>query len=332
MTLSSDLQYIFALLVAGAMILWSAHMRLGKGLAFRLFLYIIPIGLMAAVIGRLSSVFGTWSLGNLLILLSATAIGVPGILHLNRSVVVQLNEKSRALRANTAQLGSTAKETATTASQQAAMVTEVSSTSQEIQATSAAAAEGAGAVLRDATEALRVTREGEEAVAEARRIMELIGQAASIVDTVGELAEKSNLLAVNASIEAANAGEYGRRFAVVAAEVRNLAEQSKTATKQIHEAIQRTEQGRRAVDTASGVIQRLSSVIDQTTDKARSIAGATQQQAAGIQQISDAMASVSQGAQESAAAARQIEGAVQDLEGISLGIQNFVGGRQRSAS
>lgn len=332
MNLNPSLQYIAIVLILGALIMGGVHQRFGKGLASRLFANIVPLSAMGAIVGRLSADVGTFSIENLGILLVACAIGIVVILRLHGGVVVELRGKSTTLQTSTAQLGSTAKETAAAAAQQATMVTEVSSTLQEIQATSAAAAENAGAVLREASEALEVSREGQNAIAETRRIMQLIGQAGSIVDTVSGLAEKSNLLAVNASIEAAGAGEHGRRFAVVANEVRNLAEQSKRASGQIQQALQLTEQGRGAVDAASRVLDRLTSVVDQATDKARGIAGATQQQAAGIQQITDAMGSVSQGAQESAAAARQIEAAVHDLDDLSRSIREFVGGELRYRS
>jgi methyl-accepting chemotaxis protein len=314
----------------GFLVVFFIYWRFGTGLATRIFGTVIPMAVVDATITNATSGLPFTSTPKLI----AFAIGILGTIYLtfwlHRSVVVALENRATGLQASTAQLGSTAKETAATAAQQAAMVAQVTTTVQEIHATSLAAANSAKAVLTDASEALRVSREGGTAVAEARRIMELIGQVTSIVDTVSELAEKSNLLAVNASIEAAKAGEHGRGFAVVAAEVRNLAEQSKSATRQIRDAIQRTEQGRRAVEVAAEVITRLSHVLDDTTDKAKGIAGATQQQAAGIQQITDAMSSVAEGAQSSAAAARQIDQAVRDLEEFTLGLRVFISGRHRS--
>jgi methyl-accepting chemotaxis protein len=323
---TSEIYNTIAIVLAASLVVGIMYQRFGTGLATRIFANIVPLVAMTALLARFGARNGALSVQNLITYPIVVITCVFIIMRVYRGVVVGLVEKTSGMQASTAQLASTAKEAAASAAQQSAMVAEVSTTLQEIQATSAASAESARTVLNDTTEALRVSREGRDAVAEALRIMELISQVASIVDTVSELAEKSNLLAVNASIEAAKAGEHGRGFAVVASEVRSLAEQSKTATRQINEAIKRTEQGRRAVDVASEVINRLSHVLDETTDKAKGITSATQQQAAGIQQISDAMTSIAQGAQEAAAAGRQIEGAVHALEELSITVRNWVTG------
>ncbi|HMA92981.1 MAG TPA: methyl-accepting chemotaxis protein [Polyangiaceae bacterium] len=321
---TSEVYNSIAIVLAASLIVVGIYQRFGKGLATRIFGQIVPIIAMTALLARFGARNAPTSIENLATYPIVVVVCVFVIFRVYRGVVVGLVEKTTGMQASTAQLASTARETAATAAQQATMVAEASTTLQEIEATSAASADSAKAVMDDTAEALRVCRQGRDAVAEAQRIMELIAQVASIVDAVSELAEKSNLLAVNASIEAAKAGELGRGFAVVAAEVRNLAEQSKVATRQIHDAIRRTAQGQQAVATASEVINQLARVLDATTDKAKEIAAATRQQASGVQQISGAIVSVSQGAQEVATAGRQIEEAVGALDKLSLGVRNWV--------
>src|SRR5262249_1331739 len=137
------------------------------------------------------------------------------------------------------------------------------------------------------------------------------GQAISeIIATVDDLAAQSNLLAVNAAIEAAKAGEHGRGFSVVAQEVKNLAEQSKHATTQVcgilsdiqkatGNAVMATEQSSKAVEDgvkqstqAGESIQQLAGNVNISAQAATQIAATNQQQFVGMDQVASAMENI----------------------------------------
>ncbi len=121
--------------------------------------------------------------------------------------------------------------------------------------------------------------------------------------------------------------QYPSPLLTVRGEVRNLAEQSKSATKQIRDAIGRTEAGRQAIESVHVTINQLAGVLDETADRARQISGAAVQQTTGIEQISDAMLSVDQGGQDTAKASQDLELAVQSLGGLGKSLAFFVTGR-----
>ena len=160
-------------------------------------------------------------------------------------------------------------------------------------------------------------------------------QIGSIIATVDDFAERSSLLALNASIEAARAGEAGKAFSVVAGEVKNLAEQSQRATEKVrsilsdiqrttHTAVMVTEEGSKRVDrgvelvsSAGDIISGLASAITSSADSAKQIAAAARQQNNGIEQISVAMAGIEQFSKQNVEATRQTEGTAQTLAAVS---------------
>ncbi|MBV9851326.1 MAG: methyl-accepting chemotaxis protein [Armatimonadetes bacterium] len=253
-----------------------------------------------------------------------------------------LGSSAGEILASTTELAASAAETATA-------VTQTTTTVEEIRRTSEDASRKARHVAESAQNADRVSQEGRratgEAIAGTERIREQMGSIAEsmgrlseqgqaigeIIATVDDLAQQSNLLAVNAAIEAAKAGEQGKGFAVVAQEVKSLAEQSRQATTQVRAilsdiqratgaAVMATEQGGKAVEAglaqsvqAGESIQALADHVSAAAQAAAQIAASSQQQLAGMDQVVLAMESVKQESIRNVDGARQLEAAVRSL-------------------
>jgi methyl-accepting chemotaxis protein len=163
-----------------------------------------------------------------------------------------------------------------------------------------------------------------------------------IIATVNDLAEQSNLLAVNASIEAAKAGEQGKGFAVVAQEIRSLAAQSKQATTQVRNilfdvqkaissAVMATELGSKAVEEgvrlstqAGEAIDVLAESVTESTNAAIQIAASSQQQFIGMDQVVSAMENIREAALQMASSTKQTERAAHDLHNLGQRLQEIV--------
>ena len=256
---------------------------------------------------------------------------------------------------------STSTQQSAMAHQQASAINETSTTMAEIAQTSQQATAYADSVISQTQKSESLSTEGQKVVAESVSGMEKLGdqvkaialaitdlsertlQIGDIISTVKDVAEQSNLLALNASIEAAKAGEHGRGFAVVAMEMRTLAEQSRIAADQVRGllnevqkgtrvAVSATEEGSRraqaAMELARGAgstILGLSEVIRESSGAARQIAGNTRQQTIGVEQIAAAMGELTSAMGDSVEQTRRIEQVAGNLSNLSKRFSDLVG-------
>lgn len=193
-------------------------------------------------------------------------------------------------------------------------------------------------------EGMNRIREQMNAIAESMTMLSEQTQAVGqIISTVDDLAQQSNLLAVNASIEAAKAGEQGKGFAVVAQEVKNLADQSKQATARVrailsdiqratNAAVMATEQGSKAVEAgvlqstqAGEAILTLANSIGEAAQAATQIAASSQQQVVGMDQLAEAIENIKTFSIQNVTGAKQLETSAHNLTELGGRLGKLVG-------
>jgi len=278
-----------------------------------------------------------------------------------RTQTRQIVEGANTLAASISQISATVTQLAASASETSSSVSEITATVEEVRQTSHVSSEKAGNVAAGAEEARHISEAGKKATYDsidgmnrirkemdyiAEGIVQLSEQTRSIGEIIGavnDLADQSNLLSVNAAIEAAKAGEHGKGFAVVAQEVKSLADQSKEATLQIRTilndiqkatsaAVMATERGSKAVEAgvelstrAGESIGLMSDSIDLSSDAATQIAASNQQQLVGMDQLAQAMTSIKDASLQNMDGARQLESATRSLEELGHSLKDIAG-------
>jgi methyl-accepting chemotaxis protein len=277
-----------------------------------------------------------------------------------RRVTSELLESVNVLSSSAQQIVATTTQVASGASETATAVSETTTTVEEVKQTAEVSTGKAKFVSDRAQKSAQVARAGKKSVDDSIQAMNGIrdqvesiaesvvrlseqGQAiGEIMVTVNDLAEQSNLLAVNAAIEAAKAGDQGRGFAVVAQEVRSLAEQSKQATalvRTILNEIQKatatvvmvTEQASKASEAgvklsaqAGESVQTLAESIADAAQAATQIAASSQQQMVGMDQVAQAMESIKTASSQNVASTKQMETAAQNMHAMGRKLKELV--------
>jgi methyl-accepting chemotaxis protein len=277
-----------------------------------------------------------------------------------RAQTTEIGEAVETLSSSSGEIASSITQVTTGSQETATAVTETTTTVEELKQTADLAANKAQSVSDSAKQASEISQQGLDATEQVNEKMDsikgqmdAIGESVmslseqsqaigEIISTVDDLAEQSNLLSVNASVEAAKAGEQGKGFAVVAQEIKAMAVQSKESTKQVRSilsdiqkatgaTVMASEQGSKAVDEgakqavdAGQSIKRLAASVEEAAQAAVQIAASNRQQATGVEQVSSAMESVKQASEQNADSMKQLESAARNLQGVGQNLTELV--------
>jgi methyl-accepting chemotaxis protein len=260
--------------------------------------------------------------------------------------MVQLSQALDGIASGASDQASQVQAATAAASQMAAGVEHVASSAQRVAAVSEqtrAAAEQGSQAVRETTAAMaEIQTVVDQAADKVRDLGHLGERIGAVVETIDDIAEQTNLLALNAAIEAARAGEHGRGFAVVADEVRKLAERSSRETRQIAELIQHVQGGTRAAvsamelgatrvghgaakaSQAGEALEDILSAVEATVQQVTEIASSSLEMAADARSVTHGMQSIAAVVEENTAStelmtiqAGQVTGAIQSIAAVS---------------
>jgi len=303
-----------------------------------------------------SSAHTTIVLGTLFCLVFVTAAGFM----LTRSLSTQIAATVQHVQRSSSELQSAANQQAAGARESSTSMTEITTTINELLASSRQIAESAQRVAAVAEETVSAARVGDGTVQTAnasisgiRQQVDLVvnhmlelgrksQQIGAVLDIVSELAEQTNILAINATIEATGAGDAGKRFGVVAEEIRKLADRVAGSTKEIRTLIEdvrsavnttvmATETGSKAVDAGSrqfaevtASFKQIAGLVATTTEAAREIELSTKQQTTAVEQVNLAISNTAQATRETEASSGQTLQTASQLAGLSKELLRLV--------
>ncbi len=306
------------------------------------------------------------SLVALLVLATLIAIGIAW--RLTSVISKEIGSSVRHLESSASELQAAANQQATGAKEQAATTSEISTTIKELLSSSRQISESAQRVAFIAEQTAAAAGAGDatvnrsqEAIVLIKRQVDLIvthmvdlgrksQQIGGILEIIDEMAEQTNILSINANIEAVGAGDAGKRFAVVADEIRKLADRVGAASKDIrslvdqvrdavHLSVMATETGSKAAEAGASrfgeVAESFKRITDQvatTTIAAREIELSTKQQTSAVEQVNQAMSVAGQATKEAEASADQVLRTASELAKLSRQLMLLVQSRNTAAS